>query len=128
MLGIRALPLRHAALVKTFRKRNSFAAEAFVGLSEKLRRPGSRGRCSAREELLARRADRPRFTDRGRRKFRLARHRRGDREAASGPLEPEFVVVNPRTAYGWLDQAVMSPARYELMKGLQERTGDQVGR
>ena len=34
---------------------------------------------------------------------------------------PEFVIVNPRTAYGWLDEAVMGPARYELMKALQER-------
>jgi phospholipase D1/2 len=34
---------------------------------------------------------------------------------------PEFVIMNPKTAYGWLDEAVMSPARYELMKSLRER-------
>lgn len=42
------------------------------------------------------------------------------------PLGPEFVIVNPRRAYGWLDEAVMSPARYELMKALQEK--DRHGR
>ncbi|HWH18095.1 MAG TPA: phospholipase D-like domain-containing protein [Allosphingosinicella sp.] len=39
---------------------------------------------------------------------------------------PEFVVVNPRTAYGWLDETVMSPARYELVKALREK--DEHGR
>ncbi len=42
------------------------------------------------------------------------------------PLGPEFVIVNPRKAYGWLDEAVMSPARYELMKALREK--DRYGR
>jgi phospholipase D1/2 len=44
-------------------------------------------------------------------------------EAIAGRLEepdpPEFVVVNPRHAYGWLDERVMSPARYQLVKTLQ---------
>jgi phosphatidylserine/phosphatidylglycerophosphate/cardiolipin synthase-like enzyme len=34
---------------------------------------------------------------------------------------PEFVIVNPKTAYGWLDETVMSPARYELVKALWEK-------
>jgi phospholipase D1/2 len=34
---------------------------------------------------------------------------------------PEFVVLNPRNAWGWLDETVMSPARAELMKALEER-------
>ncbi len=42
------------------------------------------------------------------------------------PLGPEFVIVNPREAYGWLDEAVMSPARYEIMKSLREK--DKYGR
>ena len=42
------------------------------------------------------------------------------------PLGPEFVIVNPRRAYGWLDESVMSPARYELMKSLEEK--DRYGR
>jgi phospholipase D1/2 len=37
------------------------------------------------------------------------------------PDGPEFVIVNPRTAYGWLDEAVMSPARYELVHALQDQ-------
>lgn len=37
------------------------------------------------------------------------------------PEGPEFVVVNPRTAYGWLDEAVMGPARAELMRALKAR-------
>jgi phospholipase D1/2 len=37
------------------------------------------------------------------------------------PDSPEFVIINPRTAYGWLDGAVMSPARYELVKALKAR-------
>ena len=42
------------------------------------------------------------------------------------PLGPEFVIVNPKTAYGWLDEAVMSPARAELVKALKEK--DRYGR
>lgn len=37
------------------------------------------------------------------------------------PDPPEFVIVNPRTASGWLDEAVMGPARYELLKALGEK-------
>ncbi len=33
---------------------------------------------------------------------------------------PEFVILNPREAYGWLDEAVMTPARYHLVKALRE--------
>jgi phospholipase D1/2 len=39
---------------------------------------------------------------------------------------PEFVIVNPKTAEGWLDEAVMGPARYELMHALKAR--DRHGR
>jgi phospholipase D1/2 len=39
---------------------------------------------------------------------------------------PEFVIINPKQAYGWLDETVMSPARYELMKALAEK--DKKGR
>ena len=39
---------------------------------------------------------------------------------------PEIVIVNPKTAYGWLDGAVMSPARYHLVKALREK--DRYGR
>jgi phospholipase D1/2 len=42
------------------------------------------------------------------------------------PDGPEFVIVNPRHAWGWLDETVMSPARYELVKALKER--DRHGR
>ena len=42
------------------------------------------------------------------------------------PLGPEFVVVNPKTAYGWLDETVMSPARAELVNALKEK--DRYGR
>ncbi|HEX2764355.1 MAG TPA: phospholipase D-like domain-containing protein [Allosphingosinicella sp.] len=37
------------------------------------------------------------------------------------PDPPEFVIVNPRTAYGWLDGAVMTPARAELVETLKAR-------
>jgi len=37
------------------------------------------------------------------------------------PDGPEFVIVNPKTAQGWLDEEVMSPARYQLMQALAER-------
>jgi phosphatidylserine/phosphatidylglycerophosphate/cardiolipin synthase-like enzyme len=43
-----------------------------------------------------------------------------------GPDGPEFVVVNPKTAQGWLDESVMSPARYELLQALNAR--DRHGR
>jgi phospholipase D1/2 len=42
------------------------------------------------------------------------------------PHGPEFVIVNPRTAYGWLDEKVMSPARYHLVGTLRAR--DRHGR
>jgi phosphatidylserine/phosphatidylglycerophosphate/cardiolipin synthase-like enzyme len=42
------------------------------------------------------------------------------------PDGPEFVIVNPRHAYGWLDERVMSPARYQLIEALKEK--DQGGR
>jgi phospholipase D1/2 len=42
------------------------------------------------------------------------------------PDGPEFVIVNPRKAYGWLDEAVMSPARYELVQSLAAK--DKYGR
>jgi phospholipase D1/2 len=37
------------------------------------------------------------------------------------PLSPEFVIVNPRTAEGWLDEAVMGPARARLVETLRQR-------
>jgi phospholipase D1/2 len=37
------------------------------------------------------------------------------------PEPPEIVIVNPRHAYGWLDETVMSPARHRLVKALQKR-------
>lgn len=37
------------------------------------------------------------------------------------PDPPEFVVVNPRTAYGWLDEKVMTPARYQLIQAIGEK-------
>ena len=37
------------------------------------------------------------------------------------PDGPEFVVINPKTAEGWLDEEVMSPARALLMRSLQEK-------
>jgi phosphatidylserine/phosphatidylglycerophosphate/cardiolipin synthase-like enzyme len=42
------------------------------------------------------------------------------------PDGPEFVIVNPRKASGWLDEEVMSPARYQLVKALEAR--DKYGR
>ena len=42
------------------------------------------------------------------------------------PIGPEFVVVNPKTAEGWLDEEVMSPARALLMQSIAER--DKHGR
>jgi phospholipase D1/2 len=37
------------------------------------------------------------------------------------PDGPEFVIINPSTAEGWLDETVMSPARYELVKAMREK-------
>jgi phospholipase D1/2 len=37
------------------------------------------------------------------------------------PLGPEFVVVNPKTALGWLDEEVMGAARAELFHALARR-------
>jgi phospholipase D1/2 len=37
------------------------------------------------------------------------------------PDGPEFVVVNPRSGEGWLDEGVMGPARYELMQALRRK-------
>ena len=42
------------------------------------------------------------------------------------PDGPEFVIVNPKTAQGWLHEAVMGSARYELVKAVGER--DRHGR
>ena len=42
------------------------------------------------------------------------------------PDGPEFVVVNPKEGYGWLDESVMGPARAELVKALERR--DRYGR
>jgi phosphatidylserine/phosphatidylglycerophosphate/cardiolipin synthase-like enzyme len=42
------------------------------------------------------------------------------------PDGPEFVIVNPKTGYGWLDESVMGPARAELVKALERR--DRYGR
>jgi phospholipase D1/2 len=42
------------------------------------------------------------------------------------PDGPEFVIVNPSTAEGWLDETVMTPARYELVEAMRER--DRHGR
>ena len=42
------------------------------------------------------------------------------------PDPPEFVIVNPRTGSGWLDEEAMSPARAELMKLIAEH--DHRGR
>jgi phospholipase D1/2 len=41
------------------------------------------------------------------------------------PGGPEFVIVNPKTAEGWLDEKVMSPARAELVRALKERDPHQ---
>ncbi|HYE28605.1 MAG TPA: phospholipase D-like domain-containing protein [Allosphingosinicella sp.] len=42
------------------------------------------------------------------------------------PDGPEFVVVNPKTGAGWLDESVMGPARAELVAALERR--DRYGR
>lgn len=42
------------------------------------------------------------------------------------PDSPEFVIINPKTAEGWLDEAVMGPARYELMQAMKDK--DRSGR
>ncbi|MBA3525760.1 MAG: phospholipase [Sphingomonas sp.] len=36
------------------------------------------------------------------------------------PDGPEFVIVNPKTSQGWLDDEVMSPARAELIKRVRQ--------
>ncbi len=47
-------------------------------------------------------------------------------ERLKEPDPPEFVIVNPRTGSGWLDEEAMSPARAELMKLIAEH--DSHGR
>ncbi|HEX6375123.1 MAG TPA: phospholipase D-like domain-containing protein [Allosphingosinicella sp.] len=42
------------------------------------------------------------------------------------PDGPEFVIINPKTGAGWLDEAVMGPARAELVRTLERR--DRYGR
>jgi phosphatidylserine/phosphatidylglycerophosphate/cardiolipin synthase-like enzyme len=42
------------------------------------------------------------------------------------PDGPEFVIVNPKTGYGWLDESVMGPARAELVKAVEGK--DRYGR
>jgi phospholipase D1/2 len=42
------------------------------------------------------------------------------------PDGPEFVIVNPREGYGWLDESVMGPARAELVQALERK--DRYGR
>ena len=42
------------------------------------------------------------------------------------PDGPEFVVVNPKTGLGWLDESVMGPARAELVGALERK--DRYGR
>jgi phosphatidylserine/phosphatidylglycerophosphate/cardiolipin synthase-like enzyme len=42
------------------------------------------------------------------------------------PDGPEFVVINPKTGAGWLDESAMGPARAELVKALERR--DRYGR
>jgi phospholipase D1/2 len=48
------------------------------------------------------------------------------RERLGEPDGPEFVVVNPKTGAGWLDESVMGPARAELVKALERK--DRYGR
>ncbi len=36
------------------------------------------------------------------------------------PDGPEFVIVNPKTSQGWLDEEAMSPARAELLKRIRQ--------
>ncbi|HEY0325970.1 MAG TPA: phospholipase D-like domain-containing protein [Allosphingosinicella sp.] len=47
-------------------------------------------------------------------------------ERLKEPDPPEFVIVNPRTGSGWLDDEVMSPARAELMHVIRKH--DREGR
>ena len=42
------------------------------------------------------------------------------------PDGPEFVVINPKTGAGWLDESVMGPARAELVEALERK--DRYGR
>lgn len=39
-------------------------------------------------------------------------------ERLAGQAPPEFVMVNPKTADGWLEEQVMGPARAELMQAI----------
>ena len=41
-------------------------------------------------------------------------------ERLGEPDPPEFVIVNPRTGEGWLDEAVMGPARAALLEAVRE--------
>jgi phospholipase D1/2 len=42
------------------------------------------------------------------------------------PNGPEFVVINPKTGLGWLDEGVMGPARAELLREIGKK--DRYGR
>ncbi|WP_327459169.1 phospholipase D-like domain-containing protein [Sphingomonas sp.] len=46
-------------------------------------------------------------------------------ERLKEPAGPEFVLVNPESADGWLEEAVMGPARAELMASLAEIDSDK---
>jgi phosphatidylserine/phosphatidylglycerophosphate/cardiolipin synthase-like enzyme len=41
------------------------------------------------------------------------------------PLGPEFVIINPKTALGWLDEEVMGAARAELFEALTKRDSNK---
>jgi phospholipase D1/2 len=41
------------------------------------------------------------------------------------PDGPEFVIVNPRSAQGWLQESAMGPARAELLKAIAARDPHQ---
>ena len=47
-------------------------------------------------------------------------------ERLAEPDGPEFVIVNPKSGQGWLDEEAMSPARAELFRRLQK--ADKHGR
>jgi phospholipase D1/2 len=42
-------------------------------------------------------------------------------ERLQEPDGPEFVIINPVTGMTWLDEGVMGPARYELLRSLKSR-------
>lgn len=44
-------------------------------------------------------------------------------ERLKEPDGPEFMLVNPETANGWLEEEVMGPARAELMRSLEQIDG-----